>query len=250
MTSNELHAWRGDTHVAVFVDTGDGVSLHYDSDTASPLSLSFPTTGEFSNKAPARWLDGLLPERDRDREALARKHDCSPEPFDLLQHVGADVGGAISLLRTDESPTDSATTAVTVTDETIALMIAQQSRDLPPSSPGFGGIRMSFAGYQAKFSLARSADGRQTPTAVVPSTHIFKPPLVDHENIHRLEAATLELADRCGLSAARAGVIAFGGQECFVPTRFAAPRQQTGLSSCTWKTAPKPSAETCNTSTT
>lgn len=95
MTSNELHAWRGDTHVAVFVDTGDGVSLHYDSDTASRLSLSFPTTGEFSNKAPARWLDGLLPERDRDREAFARKHDCSTEPFDLLQHVGADVGGAI-----------------------------------------------------------------------------------------------------------------------------------------------------------
>nr|WP_225751079.1 HipA N-terminal domain-containing protein [Pseudoclavibacter sp. Marseille-Q3772] len=170
MTSNELHAWRGDTHVAVFVDTSDGVSLHYDSDTASRLSLSFPTTGEFSNKAPARWLDGLLPERDRDREAFARKHDCSTEPFDLLQHVGADVGGAISLLRTDESPTDSATTAVTVTDETIALMIAQQSRDLPPSSPGFGGIRMSFAGYQAKFSLARSADGRQPPP-----TRLFHP---------------------------------------------------------------------------
>lgn len=219
MTSNELHAWRGDTHVGVFIDTGDGVTLHYDSDTVSPLSLSLPTNGEFSSKAPARWLDGLLPERERDREALARKHGCTNEPFDLLQQVGADVGGAISLLRAEESPSDGVATAVTVTDEMIALMITQQSRDLPPSNPGFGG-RMSLAGYQAKFSLARTADGWQTPTAVIPSTHIFKPPLVDHPNIHRLEAATLELARRCGLAAARARVVAFGGQECFVTTRF------------------------------
>jgi serine/threonine-protein kinase HipA len=78
-----------------------------DSPRRRSLSLSLPITPslEISGPVVAHYFDNLLPDSDRIRERIARRHRTkSTEVFELLQAVGRDCVGAVQLLPEDVEP--------------------------------------------------------------------------------------------------------------------------------------------------
>jgi serine/threonine-protein kinase HipA len=146
MPGDTLAVWLYGNHVAIIDQERRRPRLEY-TDTAlaryplgTPLlSLSLPVRKErFSQGAVRPFLDGLLPEGES-RKAIA--------------------------------PTT--TTAKTLDSEEIEALV----RDLRSAPLGVGGrVRISLAGVQEKFALARMPDGRWgRPVDGTPSTHILKP---------------------------------------------------------------------------
>ncbi len=56
----------------MFFRDGDGrVNLAYDADAAMPVSLSLPLEGGWDSGAPGAFLENLLPDERRARDAMA-----------------------------------------------------------------------------------------------------------------------------------------------------------------------------------
>lgn len=199
----ELHAWIDGEHVATFVQVGDKTELHYDSPPVPSLSLSLPVEGGWSTKAPERWLENLLPENPVIRQQLVARYGArSASTLELLQHAGADVAGATALLPAGREPGDGHDTSHAVSEEQVRAAIASVREDRGLTE-AVQGSRMSLAGAQAKFSLTRVGGRWWTPSASLPSTHIFKPALHTNRGLDTLEHRALRLADACGLPAAQ-----------------------------------------------
>lgn len=179
---------------------------------ATPLSLSMPTyTREHSGKSPLAWLDGLLPDNDKAREAIAREHGVSPRnPFSMLEHMGRDTAGAMQLVPAGEEPDDDPSQRPggdPVDDERIAdalrRAVATYETGAPPPEHAF---RLSLAGAQPKIALARSAGGWYFADRGVATTHILKPDTSANAQLYALdipERLTMMAASNLGLDVAR-----------------------------------------------
>lgn len=98
-----LHAWVEGRHAGVFERNDDIVSFTYDEDMAYPISLSMPRAGRWARKAPARFLDNLLPDDPSMRTVMAiSTQSPSVDAFDLLDR--ADTAGGMVFSRSDEPP--------------------------------------------------------------------------------------------------------------------------------------------------
>lgn len=80
------------------------------------------------------------------------------------------------------------------------------------------GDRLSLAGMQTKFSLANVGGNWYKSTALLPSTHIFKPGGVDY--VENIEAGAQALARHIGIRAAEGTVVVFGNQTTYATKRF------------------------------
>ncbi len=202
--SGELHAWIGGEHVAVFSEDSSGIALRYDGPDAPSLSLSLRNGETWPRLAPARWLDNLLPENPHARAHIAATHDAdSTSTFALLQHAGADLAGAVSLMPASQRPGEEGQQSSLVTEDQLKAAIAAVRAGHASPAP-VSGARMSLAGAQGKFGLARVGDRWWTPTAALPSTHIFKPARPRFPALDRIEVDSLSLATRVGIPAAAA----------------------------------------------
>ncbi len=187
----ELDIWFGDRRVArtmsraggrtVRIAYDDAIAAQYEAETPL-LSCSLPTPGP-SQPAKARaFLDGLLPE-GRALETVAaqvrnvRLVDGAPETtadtMALLAEYGRECAGAVVVLPAG-SGVPSGGRYEQLDDQALSAIV----RDLPQHPIGTDlarDLRMSLAGAQPKFLLAR-IDGRWCEAVDgAPSTHIIKP---------------------------------------------------------------------------
>lgn len=219
-----LEAFMHGRHMGQFLRDGRSpVVFRYDEDAPQPpLSLSLPRDGSSTKRAADNFLNNLLPDRTDVRESWARKFGTSNSPFDLLAHVGEDVAGALVIMPEGQTPDPSGVVAIPASDDDIAERIAAIQRNpaawLSPDQ--VGKVRMSLAGAQGKFTLARVADRWFFSSAALPSTHILKPALEHLDEVPALEAGTLALARSLGLDAPRAEKTEFLGQETYLVQRF------------------------------
>lgn len=217
-----LEVWWGDEHVGQFVRDDGAVSFKYDAAWTGPaVSLSLPRSGA-APRAAARFLDNLLPDNGRVRARWAARFTTTTAAFDLLEHVGQDVAGALVLLPEGQSPTSTQQTVGPASDDELAWRImsikndpdAWLVRDLEAQ------VRFSLAGTQGKFTAARVGNQWLWSTVAVPSTHIFKPGRPDLPQVEALEAATLDLARSVSVAAPEASVFEVLGQTSFLVERF------------------------------
>jgi serine/threonine-protein kinase HipA len=142
---------------------------------------------------------GLLPEGDV-RAVLARNLGLSEaNDYGLLEQIGGDVAGAITLLPDGIDPPTEPTQV-----ELDEARLDQLLRDLPQrplAADADEGIRLSLAGAQPKLPVIIDDTGRMAlPTnAAAPTTHILKPEprrfpgLVDNEGFCMALARACEL---------------------------------------------------------
>ena len=125
-----------------------------------------------ASSRPVQWyFDNLLPE-ELLREAVAQEANIpGDDAFALLEHLGAESAGSLTLLPPDEAwPPEGGLQELT--DAALSQRIDDMPRQtLTRSAPK----RMSLAGAQHKLLIVILGDKMYEPLGATPSTHILKP---------------------------------------------------------------------------
>lgn len=199
---SKLVVWIASRRVGELIRKANGnLQFRYDSDyDGPPISQALPHQDEaHGHKAVRAVFGGLLPEGDV-REVLARNLGISEgNDYGLLEEVGGDVAGAITLLGDGVEP-PAVPTSTPLDDEKLARLLSELPQR-PLAADADEGIRLSLAGAQPKVPVIIDDDGRMAlPTnSAAPTTHILKPEpkrfpgLVDNETFCMALARACEL---------------------------------------------------------
>lgn len=231
----ELDLWLGNRLVARTVTASHGgkVRIRYDEAIAAEypaetalLSCSLPMPGPGEPVKSRAFLDGLLPEGSALSEAAAqvrgvRLVNGSPESASdtvaLLAEFGRECAGAIVAVPAgQEAPGGGHFEPLD--EQGLAALV----RELPqhPLGTDLGrNIRMSLAGAQQKFLLARVEGRWCEPIGGAPSTHILKPTTVWPHSAEN-EALILALGRACGLTPSAAWTETMGSASVLVAERY------------------------------
>jgi len=231
----ELDIWLADRLVGrtETKDRGGKVRIVYDAaiiarhEPETPLlSCSLPIPGP-SQPAKARaFLEGLLPEGRALETAAAQVRnvrlingapETAADTVALLAEYGRECAGAVVVVPAG-SGTPSAGRYERLDDQALAAIV----RDLPQHPIGADlarDIRMSLAGAQPKFLLARIEDRWCEPVEGAPSTHIVKP-TTTWAHSARNEALVLNLGRACGLTDRKAWTEQMGDSTVLVAERY------------------------------
>lgn len=168
-----------------------------------PISQSLPKRAEPFNRRETRpFFSGLLPEAMQ-REAVARSLGISERnDFRLLEALGGDVAGALTLWPEGQTPPSATTLAAAnpLTDqELLEILDALPKR---PMLAGRQGLRLSLAGAQEKLPVVLVHGAVALPAEGQPTTHILKPPIPRFAATSENEAFAMRLAAAVGLNVA------------------------------------------------
>jgi serine/threonine-protein kinase HipA len=202
--SNELNVYlRGDKVGQLWLDAGRRFVFAYDADwlagaTAVPLSLRLPLRPEpYENEHARPFFANLLPESEL-RRVIARKLGLSEQnDFALLEAVGGECAGAVSLLPDNTQPTGEGSYRTLSDDELNDLVDELPKR---PMLAGEAGIRLSLAGAQNKLPVHFDGQRVSVPQGDAASSHILKPPIVHYPHTVENEYFCMCLAQPVGLS--------------------------------------------------
>jgi serine/threonine-protein kinase HipA len=161
--------------------------------TAVPLSISLPLQEEPYQDDHARaFFSNLLPESEL-RRIIARKLGLSENnDFALLEAVGGECAGAVSLLPEDTIPSGEQSYRILTDDQLNELVDELPKR---PLLAGEEGIRLSLAGAQNKLPVYY----QHLPIGEATSSHIMKPPMENYPHTVENEAFCMQLAFDIGL---------------------------------------------------
>lgn len=168
------------------------------------ISISLPLRAEpFSRRESRPFFEGLLPEEHQRAAAAGVLGLSVGNEFRLLEALGGEVAGALSLWPKGERPPAEATSiepAKPLDDDALIGMLNR----LPtrPMLAGETGLRLSLAGAQAKLPVVVDNGHIALPTPGRPTTHILKPPIERFEGTTENEAFAMRLAREVGLSVA------------------------------------------------
>lgn len=189
------------------LDADGGMVFQYHGDwladaSKRPLSISLPKrAGAFKRRACRPFFAGLLPEEGQ-LDAVARKLGLTKtNDFGLLEALGGDVAGALTLWPQGEPPPTARDSEPKLLedDDLVSLLDVLPKR---PLLAGEEGLRLSLAGAQAKLPVV-VIDGRiALPAPGQPTTHILKPTIPRFPATTENEALMMGLARAIGLSVA------------------------------------------------
>ena len=204
-----------------------------DNPKAVPLSLSLPLVAEpFDDQTSAAFFAGLLPE-GKIRELLAKKLGLSPgNDFSLLNEIGGECAGAVSLFEPGVASNDTAESGQDVSwlDEQAVINVFDQL----PRSPMLAGAeehRLSLAGAQSKLPVVFDGQRIGLPSRNTPSTHIAKPAIDNTEDSVANEAFCLALARLLKLPAAGSMIMSFGDHRILLVERYDRIKSRNGSNS-------------------
>ena len=219
--------WEGAVVGSLTADRHGAMRFAYDGGwvanrSAPALSVSLPKRLEpFFPRACRPFFEGLLPEGAQ-RDAVAAALGVSPaNEFKLLERLGGEVAGALTLWPAGETPPpfEAAGPAGVLSDDDLSGLLTRL--DARPFLAGTRGLRLSLAGAQSKLPVVL-VDGRiALPAPGQPTTHILKPPIARFEATTENEAFAMRLAASLGLDAAPVEPYPLGeGPPCLLIGRY------------------------------
>ncbi len=209
MTTRSLSVWWDKGLVgALRLDQHGDLGFVYDQawidDQSRPaISQSLPKRAEPFNRRETRpFFAGLLPE-SLQREAVAQALGISKgNDFRLLEALGGDVAGALTLWPEGETPPEAQGLAEAQPLDDAELI---EILDILPKRPmlaGREGLRLSLAGAQQKLPVVLVSGRVALPQPGQPTTHILKPPIERFPATTENEAFGMRLAAAVGLKVA------------------------------------------------
>jgi serine/threonine-protein kinase HipA len=188
---------------------------------AHPISQSLPLKPEPFNRRDTRpFFAGLLPEADI-KKGVARALQLSEQnDFGLLNALGGDVAGALTLLPADEAlpKLEDTQASESLTDDALIALL-----DRIPQRPflaGESGVRLSLAGAQQKLPVVLVGGRIALPAPGQPTTHILKPPIQTLAHSTENEAFAMQLAAAIDLSVAPAVPMRVKDRPYLLVTRY------------------------------
>lgn len=188
----------------LWLGKGRRFAFRYDGDWwadphAVPLSIALPLQAEVYEDDTARpFFANLLPESEL-RKVIARRLGLSEgNDFALLEAIGGECAGAVSLLPEGVEPAEKREYQPLSEAELNALVEELPKR---PLLAGERGVRLSLAGVQNKLPVFYDEDEDTVylPKGSAPSLHILKPPIAHFPHTVENEAFCMQLAARVGL---------------------------------------------------
>ena len=211
---------------------GARLSFRYDESYRStrqgalPLSRQLPLrAAAFEDSETRVFFANLLPEGDIRRQ-VARQLGVSAENiFALLEGIGGDCAGAISILRPDDQR-DTLGRYRAISPEALASELTT----LPahPFLAGEEGVRLSLAGAQNKLPLYIDKGKYFIPEGNRASSHILKTAIPQLESSVINEAFCMNLAHKIGLPVPVAQVVEIAGLQVYLVERYARKRTDHG----------------------
>ena len=187
---------------------------------AMPLSRSLPLQSEvFSGKKTRPFFAGILPE-ERPREKIAEILGISDtNDFAMLERIGGECAGAVSLLPEGVAPTDlkNARHRELTEPELRQLITELPSR---PLMVGKYGLRLSLAGAQDKLPIIVHNNRICLPLGGTPSTHILKPEPDRFPGLAANEIFCMTLAQAVGLNTPNTEYRLIGKKSCILVQRY------------------------------
>ena len=224
--SRTLTVWWDDDRVgSLTVDQHGDTSFQYadtwlEREDARAISWSLPLQAEaYSRRESLPFFEGLLPEATQRERVAAALGVSKDNPFKLLELLGGDIAGALSLWPEGVNPPPETTeTPGLLTDSELAARIGR----LPerPLLAGESGARLSLAGAQAKLPLVKENGKLRLPAPGEPSTHILKPPIERFEGTTENEALVMRLAAAIGLPTASVEIGSAEGKPFLLVERY------------------------------
>lgn len=226
MTSRVLNVWWEAMLVGDLVqdEHGDLSFTYYpgwlEYERRQPLSRSLPLRPEpFSRRECRPFFAGLLPEAEQRIGVAGALGVSEANDFALLDGIGGDVAGAISLLPkgVPQRIVGSHDPAVELSDDRLAEML-----DRLPARPLLAGegMRLSLAGVQPKVPVLL-VDGRPAlPGENQPTTHIIKPEIARFKGSVQNEAWCMQLATGIGLDVASVEAREVHGRPYLLVSRY------------------------------
>jgi serine/threonine-protein kinase HipA len=202
---SELAVYLGGEHAGRLLRKDNGnLQFRYDSRYAGPaISQALPIQeAAHPNRVCRAVFGGLLLEGDA-REVVARNLGISiGNDYGLLEALGGDCAGAITILPLGESLPSSPLTRALDEEQLDAVL-----RDLPQrplAAEPLEGTRLSLAGAQPKLPVVIDDDRVALPlNAAAATTHILKPEPARFPGLVDNESFCMDLAHAVGLPAAR-----------------------------------------------
>lgn len=217
--------WDEEVVGALRVDQHGEMSFEYASgwlaNAARPaVSASLPKReSPFPRRECRPFFAGLLPEEGQ-RDAVAGALGLSARnDFALLNALGGDVAGALTLWpEGDTPPTAETASPMVLTDaELVQLLDTLLTR---PLLAGREGLRLSLAGAQSKLPVVLVEGRVALPAPGQPTTHILKPPIARFPATTENEALAMRLAAVLGLPVAPVEARSTNGRPYLLVTRY------------------------------
>ena len=165
------------------------------------LSVSLPPDeGTYQGNAVKAFFSGFLPD-DIVRHRLARYLGISEgNVFALLEAVGGECAGAVSLYPSGTRPPEDSEGDVEILDERRLSEILRLLEQRPLLAD-YDGLRMSLAGAQDKIAVSVRDGKIALARGTVPTTHILKPAIGDLKDTVQNELFCMRLAQLVGIEA-------------------------------------------------
>lgn len=193
---------------------------------ATPLSRHLPLQSQvFDDEATRAFFANLLPEGAVLEQAARRLGLSRDNIFGLLEQIGGDCAGAVSVFLPGQTPATNGAYR-RVTEEELSTILAEL-----PSHPflaGEEGVRLSLAGAQNKLPVFHDGSDYLIPEGEAPSSHILKTAILNLENTVANEAFCMTLARAVGLPVPSVAVVELGGAQVYMIERYDRRRLETG----------------------
>jgi serine/threonine-protein kinase HipA len=225
MTNRLSVWWDGRISGCLYLGPDGETLFTYDAawlaDAKAPaLSFSLPKQAEpFKRSAVQAFFGGILPEEGQ-RSAIARALGVSADnEFRLLEHLGGEVAGALTLLPEGETPASPSDAAPKLLDDD-ALVQLLDHLPLRPMLAGEDGLRLSLAGAQSKLPVLLIDGQIALPAPGQPTSHILKPPISRFEGTTENEYFCMSLASAIGLDVAPVEMRVVADRSFLLVTRY------------------------------
>ena len=224
--ARELEVWLFAERVGTLALIDGRLNFRYASDWLSrphavTLSNSLPLQAEpFDDHHTRPFFAGLLPEGQLRRLIAQQFQVSSQNDFALLDHIGGECAGAVTLLAPGQplSSQEHDHDVEWLSDEEIVAILDE----LPhrPMLAGKDGLRLSLAGAQDKLPVVFDGDRIGLPRNGTPSSHILKPAIRTLADTVINEGFCLALAEAMQLKPAKSKIHSVLGLQFLMVERY------------------------------
>ena len=187
---------------------------------AIPLSRSLPLQDEpFRGKHARPFFAGILPDEGPRQQIAAVLGISERNDFAMLERIGGECAGAVSLLPEDAPPPLVGETRVReLSEKELGNIVAELPRR--PLMAGRNGLRLSLAGSQSKLPVLILDAAIALPLGNTPSTHIIKTEPERFPGLVATEVLCMTLAGAVGLNVPPVSIRRVGNKPCIVVPRY------------------------------
>jgi len=221
----ELQVWLSNQRVGLLAMEAGALRFRYQPDWlqqlgAVPLSQTLPLQPNWIEDDQCRpFFAGLLPEGQLRRLIAQQCQISSENDFGLLEAIGGDCAGAVSLQPANTDAEADLSGSVEWLEDSQLIAVLQE---LPqrPMLAGADDLRLSLAGAQDKLPVVVAGERIGLPRGQQPSTHILKPAIAAVSDSVHNEGFCMALIRAMDMNAAETQIRNIGGQAVLLVRRY------------------------------